>query len=262
MGYRAPARSRYALGGQSPHNWTGFYAGLNAGAAWGKSKATTTTDCSAPASGYICDQTGGTVDAAALNASGTGTISDTGFTGGVQAGYNWQQSNLIYGFEADFGAFSLSGSRTASGVFPGGGDTLGFVGSSNYSIGTSVDSKWLATFRGRFGIALPSNLLVYATGGLALTRISVSFNYSDSSPVPSTGAGSASQTKTGWALGGGLEWALDNHWSVKGEYLYVDFGSVTASGFINNVGGGYNQGISTSADLRAHIARLGVNYKF
>jgi acyl-coenzyme A synthetase/AMP-(fatty) acid ligase len=35
------------------------------------------------------------------------------------------------------------------------------------------------------------------------------------------------RAEAGWTVGGGLEWGLNEHWSVKGEYLYIDFGKVT-----------------------------------
>ena len=39
-------------------------------------------------------------------------------------------------------------------------------------------------------------------------------------------SGTASDTKTGWTAGGGVEYALDNRWSAKFEYLYYDLGSL------------------------------------
>lgn len=67
--------------------------------------------------------------------------------------------------------------------------------------------------------------------------------------------------KTGWTAGAGVEYALSKEWTIKAEYLYVNFGSVTAPG---TVGGplGYASALSTSNDLTAQIARVGVNYKF
>jgi outer membrane immunogenic protein len=31
--------------------------------------------------------------------------------------------------------------------------------------------------------------------------------------------------KTGWTVGGGVEYAIDPHWSVRAEYRYDDYGS-------------------------------------
>src|SRR4051812_7683289 len=71
--------------------WAGFYTGLNAGGAWGHSKAGTITDCSLPQfPGYFCFVGSGAANGPAVAASGTGSIKASGFTGGVQAGYNWQ----------------------------------------------------------------------------------------------------------------------------------------------------------------------------
>lgn len=239
-----------------PNNWTGFYVGLNAGGVWGRSRNDTSLDCSF-INGYICNASSGpTANAAAVNASGSGAITDSGFTGGIQAGYNWQINYLVYGLETDFGAFKLNGSRQASGIY-GAGSPLGIAGNL-YTVGSSFDADWLFTFRGRLGFALPSNLLAYVTGGLALTRIGITNSFRDSGVLAETASGSGQ--KTGWTVGGGLEWAISKHWTVKGEYLYLNFGQVTASGLIQR--GAYAQGISTSADLTAQVARLGVNYKF
>lgn len=261
LGFGAPARA------QAPavQNWAGFYIGLNAGAAWGRSGANTSVSCSdfgvPPA--YICDAFGGgAANAAAVGASGTGSMTSTGFTGGVQAGYNWQTNNFVYGLETDFGAFNLRGSRQGSAVYP----TFGpMVGPPNaYTVGSSFDTDWLFTFRGRLGWALPSNLMIFATGGLALTNLTVGHSFRDNVVGGASESASTSKLKAGWALGAGLEWALTNRWTVKAEYLHVDFGKLTAAGTITNVsvGAAYSQGISTTADLSGDIVRLGVNYRF
>jgi outer membrane immunogenic protein len=77
-----------------------------------------------------------------------------------------------------------------------------------------------------------------------------------------TESSTASGTKAGYALGGGLEYAFMNHWSVKAEYLYLNFGNVTVTDQV--VFGGVANGntFTNSANLHANIARLGVNYKF
>lgn len=66
----------------------------------------------------------------------------------------------------------------------------------------------------------------------------------------------------GWTAGAGIEWAFDQHWSARAEYLYVHFDAITASGFVFSPGGAYGSAISTSTDLSAQIARAGINYKF
>ena len=244
--------------------WTGLYVGGNLGVAWGRAKTTTTVDCNVPAFPfpYICNNAGvGAADAAAIDAAGTSTDNDTAFTGGIQAGYNYQWARAILGIEVDVESFNLGGTHNGSDVFPV--MTAGFVGAGRaFAVSTTYDTDWLWTLRGRLGWLVRDDLLLYATGGAAFTKLDVSFAYSDQDGA--TGSGSASSRRTGWTVGGGIEWALNDHWSVKGEYLYLDFGSVTATGVINGAGPalGKSQGISTKVDLTAQIARFGVNYRF
>jgi outer membrane immunogenic protein len=70
----------------------------------------------------------------------------------------------------------------------------------------------------------------------------------------------------GWTVGGGAEWMFAPHWSLKGEYLYYDLGSVIYGSTITA-----NTGplpfwtaafTSTAANFRGSIARAGLNYKF
>ena len=244
------------------NGWTGFYVGLNAGYAWSRSSANTAVDCSSAAipPAYFCATGAGAANAASVAANGTGTIAGSGFTGGFQGGYNLQQDNLVYGLETEFGAFSLKAARQGSAAYPVFGPGIGAPNS--YTANSSFNAEWLLTLRGRLGVVLPSNLLAYATGGVAMTNLRVSNSFSDNA-----GAGeSATNSKVmpGWIVGAGLEYALTRHWTVKAEYLYVDFGKLTAFGAIANpsAGAGYAQGISTSTDLTAQIARLGFNFKF
>jgi outer membrane immunogenic protein len=244
-------------------SWTGFYVGLNAGGTWARSDAETSVNCNVPParSPYLCDSLGnGSATAAGVNAAGSGTISASGFTGGVQAGYNWQGPNLVYGLETDFGAFHLRGSRQGTAAYAGLPAAPAAFGGT-FTIGSSIATDWLYTLRGRVGLPVTPGLLAYATGGLAVTRLSVNNSLVDSAGAAES-AGTAT-TKAGWVVGGGFEYALVNNWSIKAEYLFMDFGKVTATGtIINAFAGGYSQGISTSSDLTAQVARVGVNRRF
>jgi outer membrane immunogenic protein len=252
--------------GQTLPNWTGFYVGGFVGGATGRSSATTTTGCP-PASppGYFCVTGFGAANAAAVQAAGTGTATGSGFTGGIQIGYSWQQDRLIYGVEGDFGLLQLNGARQATGAYP-----VGFTMAAGdpFTVRTAFQTEWLATFRGRLGWAVTPTLQAYATGGLALTELTASASFGDFNtfigPGTANGNNTVSKTLVGWTLGGGLEWMLNPRWSLKGEYLYVDFGKVSASGIITFPAGGpgYAQALDTRTDLSAHIGRLGINYRF
>lgn len=252
-------------------SWTGFYAGLNLGGAWGRSDVATNPNCGAvlPAGffTYFCGPGFGQANAAAVAAAGSGSINSSGITGGAQVGYNLQSGNVVYGVEADAEAFRLMGSRQGGGTFPV--FTGVFPVGTPFTMTSSVSTNWLVTVRGRVGWAF-GDVLAYATGGLAVTDLSVNNTYVENVAGPNTGSGAwgSSATKLGWTVGGGFEWAWSRNWSAKAEYLYLDFGSVTASGMIVNPAGGagnpngYANAISTSTDLTAHIARAGVNFRF
>jgi len=208
----------------------------------------------------FCQPAGGQANAIAIDAAGTGSMSGSAFTGGGQIGYNWQNSSLVYGLEADFESFRLRTSRLASANYPVVHGPS--VPAKTFTVTSSVDTDWLFTARGRVGWAF-TNLLAYATGGLAITNPSATHTFTDTPGIPAAGTWSNSETKVGWTVGGGLEWAMNRNWTVKAEYLYLNFGSVNANGTVFSPSApGYASATSTAVDLTAHIARAGINYKF
>lgn len=245
------------------YNWTGFYVGANVGGAWGRFGSSTVSDCSGPPPGIAFTYFCGPLfpgDAAAVNAAGSGSFNAAGFTGGLQAGYNWQISNVVVGLETDFGAFRLQGSRQGSG-------TLDQSWGIPFTVNTWANTDWLFTFRGRIGATVRPDLLVYVTGGLAVTRLYTNTSYADNNgisfPPGVTGNWGGSSIRTGYAIGAGTEYALSNAWSIKAEYLYLNFGgSLLNSGVIADSSGAYGQALSTKVDLTAQLARIGVNRKF
>ena len=235
-------------------SWTGFYVGLNAGYAWGHSDHGSVFSCggSIPLSSCTYDIPS---NLAAVTAAATGSVNMNGFTGGGQAGYNWQAGTWIYGVEADFNAFNLKGSRAAAGPFP--------AAFSSFAVGTSLDTDWLFTARARLGGLIAPTVLLYATGGLAVTELKLANTFADDFRTPTFGASSHNDTKAGWTVGGGVEWMLLPRWTVKAEYLYVDFGSVSTTLVTNNAFAlPFVNSMTTSAGLKANIVRAGVNYHF
>ena len=130
---------------------------------------------------------------------------------------------------------------------------------------STASSNWLFTLRPRLGVA-NDHWLIFATAGLALGN----FNFSQSvfaSDIavlallgipPTSLSGSFNATVVGEVVGGGIEYALSKNWSVKSEYLYVNFGnkSMTETGVILPF-------TDTSKDkLSLSIARAGVNYRW
>jgi hypothetical protein len=57
--------------------------------------------------------------------------------------------------------------------------------------------------------------------------------------------------------------ALDEHWSVKEEYLFVAFPGASTTGIITNpVNPTFANPLKGSEDLSAHLARVGLNFRF
>jgi outer membrane immunogenic protein len=232
--------------------WSGFFVGVNAGRAWGDARTSTSVVCLDPAQ-VDCPFTLPS-QFAAIGAAGSGTMSDRGFVGGVQAGYNLQTGSLVFGLEVDVQSFRLAASRSVTTQDPN--NVLNSI-----TVGTSFDTDWLFTARGRLGWAVAPNALLYVTGGVAATELGVS-NSLSSSVSGAQGAGSASGLVTGWAVGGGTEWALSRNWTLRAEYLYMDFGKVTANAPVSDPAAGFNNNMATTVDLTAQIVRAGINYKF
>ncbi len=111
--------------------------------------------------------------------------------------------------------------------------------------------------RGRLGLAFGA-ALIYGTGGFAAARIEDTVINNFNTPVNLYG--NFSTSKSGWAAGGGFEYAFAEHWSLKAEYLYLDLGSdsVTATDPVKFPGGF----VTYSFDHRYNVVRGGLNYRF
>jgi len=191
------------------YNWSGWYAGLNAGYAFSDS----TGKLVAVTPGLAAPAAGGAVPAL-LN-----TKHEGGFGGG-QLGYNRQFGKWLLGIETDIDGADIG--RTSLVAFPGGG---GFI-PTNSTGRDHID--WFGTFRGRFGVTA-NNVLFYGTAGLAYggTRTTAT-----NIGIPATlgnFAGASSDTRAGWTAGAGIEWGFARNWTVKAEYLHVDLGSTNVT---------------------------------
>jgi outer membrane immunogenic protein len=161
------------------------------------------------------------------------SFSKSGFLGGGQVGANVQFNALVLGAEGDFSWTNLKGSGT---------DSIG------NAINTNTD--WTSTITGRVGVAF-DRLLVYGKGGVA-------FAHDQSSLTDLAGnTANTTLTRTGWTAGGGLEYALDNHWSAKVEYDYLGFGSQPLN-FTTPVLGP----VTSNATLNVQEVKAGINFRF
>jgi outer membrane immunogenic protein len=187
-------------------SWAGWYIGAHAGAAWQQTQSST-------------DQYGSFYN--------NNTATNTGFIGGGQIGYNWQQGNFVFGLEGDISGLS---SKT--------------TGHGDYSIYTSR-INWLSTVRGRFGLAV-GDTMAYMTAGVAFGGVKNTLNIDGDTY-------SQSKTKTGWTVGGGVEHMLSRNWTIGLEGLFVDLGKSSVRAANGKTGHFQNQAV---------IGRLKLNYKF
>lgn len=121
---------------------------------------------------------------------------------GGQLGYNWQVGQLVFSVETDL---QWSGQDDA-------GTIAGFA--------ATQDLDWFGTFRGRIGYVVFDRWLPYFTGGLAYGARQVT-----------VGGVSASDTNVGWTIGVGVDYAINQWWSARLEYLHVSL-----DGFSTTVG--------------------------
>jgi outer membrane immunogenic protein len=252
-------------------SWTGFYIGTSVGGGWMTSNSTeavTSTFCNPAISGCIGFPAASNALAAAIPA--TYNTSKAGFLGGVDVGYNWQLGQFVLGIETDISGASISGStNVTNAVVP-----VGFPGSSVVAYGTHSEKlDYLGTVRGRAGYLVMNPLLAYVTGGLAYGD-ATSSNTLATTVVPVCGCSqspvgeSSTSKRAGWTLGGGLEWMITPHFTLRGEYLYYDFGSVSYAGpTVATFSAGpptapfYGATTAATADLKGSVVRVGLNFK-
>ncbi len=214
-----------------PFNWTGLYVGVNGGFAFETGKSRLTGSPGLLATGFA------PTDRAK-------TLGD-GFTVGGTIGYNYQFGNVVAGIEGDLNYLDL-------------GKTVTTV---NGPLATSLsqESTYLGTVRGRLGYAF-DRLLIYGTGGLAFGDQKARTTISG---LGSQWTGSKDDTRFGYAIGAGAEYAFTNNWSAKVEYLYYDLGrSNYVSPLTSGPGAGAGVFGESRAENRGNIVRAGLNYRF
>jgi outer membrane immunogenic protein len=194
---------------------------------------------------YIGGNLGGASSSGTLTDNFTGASltsgSHTGFIGGGQIGYNWQLSpQWVLGVEWMFDGIANNDSGTTVTIL---GDT--FQGSAK--------TDWVTTFAARFGYAA-NNWLFYGKFGGGWVQNSVTVTDVD------TGASvSASNTRSGWTAGAGIEYGWTHNWTVKAEWDIIELSNWHTDATIL---GGPFVGDQFSLRRDINMFTVGVNYKF
>ena len=198
--------------------FTGFYAGGNTG-------AIAYTASRNDLDGFLTD-------------TNTYTANKLGWTAGVQAGYDWQSCNRVFGIVADWNWASATAVTD---------DERNDTDRGQWQ----SKLRWFSTLRARAGLAVDDTLF-YVTGGVAAAKIKTNVFDGGNNEVANF-----NDTRWGLALGAGAEFALGNNWSVNTEVLYLHFNEKQHS-FVD-----------TDPQLRRFdlndnvwVARLGLNYRW
>jgi outer membrane immunogenic protein len=250
-------------------SWTGWYIGATAGYGWtnqGIDNTVTSTFCNPAAGG--CNPN---VASAALVAAIPPHLSTNpkGFIGGGEFGFNQQVGQFVVGVEADVSGADIKGSDVQARSV----GVVGFPGNT-VNVGAAADQKldFFATLRGRLGFLVTPSLLAYGTAGFAFGHVSASSALAEAvggpcNVCPQTAvAASSSATLPGWTAGGGLEWMFAPQWSLKGEYLYYDLGTMSVVlPQLTQTSIGlpfFGAGVNSIVNVKGNIARVGVNFHF
>lgn len=204
--------------------WTGLYVGGQVGYDFGRAHSF----AYAPGIGGL----------AAGGASANGVI------GGAHVGYNYALPSV-----PGFG--NLGGIHFVAGIE---GDVDGSSASSSYGLGglnVSANQNIQGSVRGRLGVAV-DRALFYATGGAAFGGLSDTYVNTFNGLTDSF-----HHTRVGYTVGGGVEYAVTNNWSIRAEYRHTDFGRVTDV-LANSTGGGVTAR-TREVDNRV---QAGFSYKF
>ena len=158
---------------------------------------------------YIGANVGGAFgDASATFNFGEVSTNGSGFAGGGQIGcdYQFAGTGWVIGFRNMFDGTSNDRSRTI-GFGPLAGGVVNF------------NNQWFDTLTGRVGYAVAPAWLLYFQGGGAWAHTSTDITFAG------VQTGQGSNTRSGWTIGGGVEWMFAPHWSVFLEGNWMDFGT-------------------------------------
>jgi outer membrane immunogenic protein len=202
------------------YDWTGLYFGGFAGAAWGDSEWSNLDLVPGPAG--------------QVNPRFSGALF------GLQVGVNYQIASWVIGAEADYGWTNGRGSRSCP------------LGLGNL-LTCHSDLDAIATYTGRIGYAWDRALTYVKAGGAwSKGEHSVTLNTPIGGLLGGQVLESVQDNRTGWTVGGGMEFGFTPNFSAKAEYDYMDFGTkrLTMTG-------------NDFADFKRqiHAVKIGLNYR-
>ncbi len=210
-------------------HWTGFYAGADASVVFNDAQLTS-------------HQLGFTNPSTTCNMD----ADFSSFSPGIQLGYMYQFSNaIVSGIEVNT-SFNTNQKHTFS---------------CNSQFNHHVYDQLLfkdqvqTSIKGRLGWAQNwnKNILPYVTAGASFAHVGLSYDNEGGDHYSKT------TTQPGWLIGAGVEWTFTEHWSLRTEYNYVDYGKIINLG-IPTVYGLDDPNGKANIDLRSNKIMVAINY--
>jgi outer membrane immunogenic protein len=217
------------------YSWTGCYIGAHAGWAWEKSQVEERSFRRS-------------IGISGATRTSLADLDTSGAMLGGQIGCDYQfASNLLLGIEGD-----LAWTHLRRDVHDPSGDSTDLSDRGNV---LRFDKQWLSSVTGRLGFAALPRTLLYVKGGGAWAHDSFDFTHADIVGL----RGIFDQTRTGWTVGGGVEWAFTPNWSVFAEYDHYDFGTKNVVTHFGPFAGDFDR---FDVKQRVDTVKFGVNYRF
>jgi outer membrane immunogenic protein len=227
-----------------PYSWTGYHLGLGGGAQFLSAKASNNhTYSNNSNNGYYAQDIGN---------SDLGKFS--GF-GRIEAGADYQMDKVVVGTFVDF---NLGGGKAESSH-----SSAIWNSNNNFHSTTSVEVGNSWDIGGRLGYLVNDKNLVYALAGYSAADVTISTSYLlDGTDWTDPSLSSSSNGwKSGYVVGAGWETTLTNNLTLKAEYRYADYGTVSTSATAvtpPNVSGS----VAASSDVSVQSVSLVLSYKF
>jgi outer membrane immunogenic protein len=201
-------------------SWTGLYIGTHTGVAVGRTRSDNLT----PFGGFD----------AGIPLSYD--VHPVNIFGGGQIGYNWHMGAFLLGVEGDIGYLGIRDT-----IRPAPDDLV------------AVKYGWYGTMTARAGLVY-DRLLSYVKGGAAVARITNTASDLDGNgAIDTLDFSEVKRTKWGWTVGTGFELAIAPQWSMKAEYMYMDFGRQNSGNLDGDTFQHRNQ---------VHSYKIGLNYRW
>ena len=231
--------------------WHGWYVGANIGVNWSATDLSTSAHVPTAAGSVVITP----ADAALIHSSSSAG-NKTGFTGGIEGGYNWRYGDWLLGIETDYEA--LDNNQSSNNSYTSTGPVINPPGVPiTYKATQRATTSWMWTLRPRVGWVY-GPWLFYGTAGLAMSDVKMTATLADNRSANDAFNVSDNATKTGWTGGVGAGYAIGPQVSVKAEYLYADFGEISItrtppSGYVS---------LNADAKVRSNVIRVGLDYRF